>query len=213
MNAIIPAMDQMDQKETARVEAFSDGVFSIAITLLVLGIKVPSIHDLLPGQSLFQVLGTQWPSFLSYLISFFTILIMWVQHHRLFTLIKHIDLPFLYLNGFLLLIVTFVPFPTAVLAEHIQHENARTAALLYTGTYVFIALAYNALWHYAAWKRRLIGIRVPEKVIHEVTRQYLLGPTVFFAAFVLCYFHIVAGLVTCVALDIFFAITANPAKN
>ncbi len=202
-----------EQKETGRIEAFSDGVFSIAITLLVLGIKIPRVGELPLGQNLLQALGAQWPSFLSYFISFFTILIMWVQHHRLFVLIKRSDLPFLYLNGFLLLIVTFVPFPTAILAEHIQHENARTAALLYTGTYVFIGIAYNLLWHYAAYKRRLIGQRVPQKAISEVTRQYALGPTVFFASFVLSYFHIVAGLSTCVALDIFFAITANPAKD
>ena len=202
-----------DEKETTRIEAFSDGVFSIAITLLVLGIKVPHISDLLPGQSLLQALIAQWPSFLAYLISFFTILIMWVQHHRLFTLIKHSDLPFSYLNGLLLLVVTFVPFPTAILAEHIQHANARMAALLYTGNYVAIGIVYNLLWHYAAYKRRLIGHRVPQKAVDEVTCQYWLGPTVFFLSFLLCYVNVGWGLGTCVALDIFFAVTANSAKE
>lgn len=202
-----------DERETNRTEAFSDGVFSIAITLLVLGIKVPQIKDLSSGQSLLQAFAAQWPSFLSFLISFFTIFIMWVQHHRLFTLIKRVDLPFMYLNGFLLLIVTFVPFPTAILAEHIQHANAKTAAMLYTGTYVFIGIAYNLVWHYAAYKRRLIGARVPQKAVEEVTRQYYLGPSVFFASFVLTYFHVTAGLCLCVALDIFFALTANPVKS
>lgn len=203
----------IEEKETGRIEAFSDGVFSIAITLLVLAIKVPRPDEIPPGQSLFQVLGTQWPSFFSYLVSFFTILIMWIQHHRLFTLIKRRDLPFIYLNGFLLLIVTFVPFPTAILGEHIQHANAKEAALLYTGTYVVIGIAYNLLWHYAAYKRRLIGHRVPQKAVDEVTRQYILGPTVFFASFLLCFVHVGLGLGTCVALDIFFAVTANPAKD
>lgn len=201
-----------EEKETGRLEAFSDGVFSIAITLLVLGIKVPHPEDL-SAQSLFQTLAKQWPAFFAYLISFFTILIMWVQHHRLFTLIKRIDLPFIYLNGLLLLAVTFVPFPTEILAAHIQHENARTAALIYTGHYVVIGIVYNLFWHYAAYKRRLIGHRVPQKAVDEVTCQYWLGPTVFFVSFLLCFIHVGVGLGTCVALDIFFAVTANPAKD
>ena len=196
-----------------RLEAFSDGVFSIAITLLVLVIKIPHVADLAPGQSLLQAFRTQWPSFLSFFISFFTILIMWVQHHRLFTLIKRVDLPFIYLNGFLLLVVTFVPFPTAILAEHIQHANGKTAALLYTGTCVFIGISYNLVWHYAAYKRRLIGHAIPQKTITELTRQYFLGPVVFFSSFVLTFFHVFAGLGLCVAIDIFFAVTANPAKT
>lgn len=197
-----------EEKETQRIEAFSDGVFGIALTLLVLGIKVPQLEDLHAGKSLLQALGSQWPAFCAYLISFFTILIMWIQHHRLFVLIRRADLPFMYLNGFLLLIVTFVPFPTELLAEHFLHEEARTASLFYTGTYVFIGIAYNLVWHYAAYKRRLIGKDVDDRAVREVTFQYLFGPVVFFASFALCFFNVYAGLTTCVLLDIYFAVTA-----
>ena len=120
---------QTEEKQTARIESFSAGVFSIAITLLVLGIKVLTAAELGDHQSLLFALRGQWPSFCAYLVSFFTILIMWIQHHRLFAFIKCTDLPFFYLNGFLLLLVTFVPFPTTLLAEHIQHGNARTAEI------------------------------------------------------------------------------------
>lgn len=198
----------LEEKQTLRMEAFSDGVFAIAITLLVLGIRVPLAHDLEPGQSLIQVLLSQWPSFVSYLISFFTILIMWIQHHRLFMIIKRNDLGLAYLNGFLLLLVAFVPFPTAVLGEHIQSAGAKTATLLYTGTFVLIAVAFNLFWHYAAWKRRLLGKSVPQKVIDDVTRQYWLGPPVYLISFLFGFVSVPWSLGTCVFLDLFFAITA-----
>lgn len=100
---------------TARVEAFSDGVFAIAITLLILEIPVPH-----PGAGgghgkLWGSLAAIWPSYLAFVFSFFVILIMWVNHHELMRLVRVVDYPFLFANGFLLLSVTFVPFPTAVL--------------------------------------------------------------------------------------------------
>jgi TMEM175 potassium channel family protein len=100
------------RKETGRVEAFSDGVFAIAMTLLVLNIKVPTAN---PG-NLGTLLWQQWPSYLAFVISFAFIGIMWVNHHRLFVHIRRIDHMLLVLNGALLLGVTAVPFPTAVLA-------------------------------------------------------------------------------------------------
>src|SRR5262245_58066326 len=101
-------------KETARIEAFSDGVFAIAITLLVLDMKVPGSKDLPADVRLISVLGRQWPTYLAYVTSFLTILIMWVNHHRLFQHIKRTDNPFLMLNGLLLMGVTIVPFPTGL---------------------------------------------------------------------------------------------------
>src|SRR5436309_3204640 len=87
-----------EAKETVRIEAFSDGVFAIAITLLVLDLKVPRVHNLPGSQGLLDEMLHQWPSFLAYLLSFGTILIMWVNHHRLFTHIKRTNHPFLFLN-------------------------------------------------------------------------------------------------------------------
>src|SRR5262249_29867193 len=95
--------------ETNRIEAFSDGVFAIAITLLILEIKVP--RDLAPPATLAQALAHQWPSYLAFVTSFFTILIMWVNHHRLFRHIAHFDDQLLFYNGLLLFGVAVVPFP------------------------------------------------------------------------------------------------------
>jgi uncharacterized membrane protein len=101
-------------ESTGRVEAFSDGVFAIAITLLILEIRAP--HAGLEG-GLWAGLLTLWPSYVAFLLSFFVILIMWVNHHELMRLVRAVNYPFLFANGLVLLTVTFVPFPTAVLAE------------------------------------------------------------------------------------------------
>ena len=108
----------LDSKDTARTEAFSDGVFAIAITLLVLDIKVP--QELPESVRLGTALLQLWPSYLAFLTSFVTIGIMWINHHRLFTLIKRSDHWLLQLNGLLLLEDTFLPFPTAIVAEGLR---------------------------------------------------------------------------------------------
>src|SRR5450756_525291 len=104
-----------ENKETGRVEAFSDGVFAIAITLLVLNIQVP--HDLPVGKSLAGALIDQWPTLVAFVTSFATIGIMWINHHRLFIHIKRTDNNLLVLNLLLLLVIIFIPFPTALLAQ------------------------------------------------------------------------------------------------
>ena len=102
-------MSEALEKETGRVEAFSDGVFAIAITLLVLEFKVPHLPEGATGRDLFHALLKLWPSLIAFLGSFIAILIMWINHHGLFRLIHKIDPPFLFANGFMLLMVTFVP--------------------------------------------------------------------------------------------------------
>src|SRR5215469_18784871 len=131
--------------ETSRIEAFSDGVFAIAITLLILEIKIPPATQAPLRTQLLQ----QWPSYFAYLLSFLFIGIMWINHHRLFTHIRRSNNGLLFLNLLLLLGVSAVPFPTAVLALHLSGPGARTAAVLYSGTYLVIAVFFNLLWRYA----------------------------------------------------------------
>ena len=126
----------MAATETARIEAFSDGVFAIAITLLVLDLKVP--RELAEGRTLEQALLAQWPAYLAFVSSFMTILIMWVNHHRMFTLIGRSDDRLLFYNGLLLMGVTVVPFPTSLVAEYLRHDGQRTAALIYSATFIGI---------------------------------------------------------------------------
>lgn len=113
-----------EQRDTLRLEAFSDGVFAIAMTLLVIALKVPS-HELDGTIGLAQSLIDLWPSYLAFVTSFATVLVIWVHHHWVFALIDKSDHSFLYWNGLLMLFVTLVPFPAALLAEYLLHPQAR----------------------------------------------------------------------------------------
>jgi uncharacterized membrane protein len=191
-------------KETGRIEAFSDGVFAIAMTLLVLDLKVPK--EVGVNLSLASALLEQWPSYLAFLISFATVGIMWMNHHRLFTLIHRTDHWLLVLNGLLLFGVTAVPFPTALLAAFLGSSERRTAALVYNGLFVVIAVLFNVLWRYASHKHRLLGSKVDRKAVEEVTRQYRYGPLLYGIAFALAFIHVGVSVTTNLALAVFFAL-------
>lgn len=195
-----------DEKETGRVEAFSDGIFAIAITLLVLDIKVPTAANIAGKQTLLQALLHQWPIYFSYFLSFITVLIMWMNHHKLFLHIRRSDQPFLLLNGLLLMGVTLVPFPTAVLAEHIGKPGARVAAGLYSGTYFFIAVLFDLLWFYASRGHRLLARSHDTRTVKAITRQYRFGPSLYLVAFLLAFANVWASIGMCLALAIFFAL-------
>src|SRR5256886_1464698 len=129
-------------KETGRIEAFSDGVFAVAITLLVFDLKVPpqSALEAISVAGLGKVLYEQWPSYLAFITSFATILIMWVSHHSIFKLVDKSDKPFLFANGLLLMLVTVVPFPTSLVSEYLTTPAAATACAVYAGIFVVINL-------------------------------------------------------------------------
>ncbi len=125
-----------DQRETARTEAFSDGVIAFAITLLVLNLKDPLLDPALSQKSLFQGLLTQWPAFFAFVTSFATILIMWVNHHNMFTYIKRVNTTLLFLNGLLLFFIVLTAFTTLLIANHVglkQSSDGTTAAAFYSG--------------------------------------------------------------------------------
>ena len=192
------------EKETARIEAFSDGVFAIAITLLILEIKVPTADNDLAGQLL-----RQWPSYVAFVISFAFIGIMWINHHRLFSHIKRSNNALLFLNLLLLLGVTAVPFPTAVLAQHLGTGNQRAAAILYHGTYFAIAIFFNILWRYAG--RHLLGKEPDPSAADKISVQYGVGPLLYLVCIALTWVNVPASLLLSVALAIFFALPPHRA--
>jgi uncharacterized membrane protein len=208
-----------DQKETGRLEAFSDGVFAIAITLLVLDLKVPQPSALPAGpgplgtHGLLAALLAQWPTLLAYLTSFLSILVMWVNHHLLFGLIRRTDHLFLYLNGLLLLFVTFVPFPTALVAAYLRRPEATAAAALYSASYLAIAIVFNLLWRHASKDRRLLDSAASAAAIDEIDRSYRLGPPLYALAFVLAFVSLTASLVCCLALAVFFSVTGSRSRR
>jgi uncharacterized membrane protein len=204
----------MNEKETGRVEAFSDGVFAIAITLLILEIKVPHQAANASDAALTAALIQLWPSFVAFAGSFFAILIMWVNHHGLFKMVHRADARFLYANGFLLLLVTFVPFPTAVLAEYLDHPGANAAAAFYCGTFILISVAYNLLWHVAASGRRLIAHHVPQDHVDKIRRAYRWGFLVYVGAAALALWNAAAGLAVCLSLWVLWTVlNYSPKEN
>ena len=196
--------------ETGRVEAFSDGVFAIAITLLILEIKIPKPSDGALGNQLLR----QWPSYFAFLISFVFIGVMWINHHRLFTHIKRCNNTLMVLNLLLLLGVTIVPFPTAVLATHIGFADQRTAALLYNGVYVFIAIIFNLLWRYAVSRNHhLLGKEVDKENVARISKQYAFGPLLYMFCAALAWISVLASLGANVLLATFFAIPPSHASK
>ena len=178
-----------------RTEAFSDGVFSIAITLLILEIKVP--HFI--GQSnreLTWALISLWPSFFAFVGSFATILVLWINHHGLFTLAEHATPQFLFANGFLLLFVIFLPFPTALLAQHLTGPGANTAAVVYCGTYVLTNISYHLLLSAVALPQS-IRKDVSPALIRRIRIAYMFGSLIYITATVVAWFHAFAGVLIC----------------
>jgi len=195
------------EKETARIEAFSDGVFAIAITLLILEIKVPG-----PSANLGTQLLKQWPSYVAFLISFAFIGIMWINHHRLFTHIKRSDNTLMVLNLLLLLGVTSVPYPTAVLAQHLGQPDQAVAARAYNGLYFVIAIFFNILWWHVN-HANLLGHDADPSSADKISKQYAVGPLLYLICFALTWITVSGSLALNFSLAIYFALPPHVVRN
>lgn len=202
----------MSEKETGRLEAFSDGVFAVAITLLILNIKIPGL-DLPNDRDLWNVLGSEWSMFAAYAISFLTIGIMWLNHHRLFVHIKRIDTILLFINLLLLLIIVFIPFPTALLAEYMGRPDLHAAAILYSGICLLMACGFNVLWRYASYHDRLLGKNVNREAVEAISRQYLFGPLAYLVVFALAWISPPVSIALLFLLAIFFALPSRTVRS
>lgn len=200
-----------ETRETSRLEAFSDGVIAIAITLLVLEIRVPPVDGDVP---LLAALTEQWPMYLAYLLSFATIGIMWMNHHRMFTLIRRTDHTFLILNTLLLMGITLVPFTSALLGEYIGHEGEALAAMAYSGLFTLIAIVFNVMWLYAARKQWLSQAASDLKLAGIINRQYRFGPLYYFVALIAAALGSVAISISInIVLALFFALPASVVRR
>ena len=186
------------EPSTGRLEAFSDGVFAIAATLLVLEFSVTSGHDL--GHQLLHL----WPSYLAYVTSFVTIGIIWMNHHHTVSFIGRVDRTFLFINNLLLLTVAFLPFPTGLVGTYIRGDGEQAAALAYAGTLVVMAALHLAWWGYARRNRRLIADGTPDSALRAVDRAYLPGVPLYGTVFVLAFFSPLAAVVLTFAIAAFY---------
>jgi uncharacterized membrane protein len=187
-------------KGTERLEAFSDGVFGIALTLLVLEFQIPNPDASTNNSVLWAELLSLWPSLVAFCISFAVVLVMWINHHELIRLVRQVDYPLLYANGGVLLTVTFVPFPTKVLARHLGTPAASGSAAFYCGTFFVISLTWNALLAAIIWKRRNVKPELTDATLACIRRAYSAAPIVYGLSVALALWNAVAGLVLCTSL-------------
>jgi uncharacterized membrane protein len=178
---------------------FSDGVFAIAVTILILDIKAPSDTTHL----LRSLLGL-WPSYLGYVLSFLLIGLLWVNHHVMFEHIERSDRLLMFLNTLLLLVVAFVPFATSVLAETFRNGAGQNVAVaLYGITLTLAGLLFNAIWSHAD-RARLFDNGVTAQGVRRMTRRILFGPATYAVGAVLGYFLPIVGVVIYGLLILFY---------
>jgi uncharacterized membrane protein len=192
-----------------RLEAFSDGVFAIAITLLVLEIRVPGPEQLASPDKLVAALSALWPSYVGYVVSFLTVGIMWANHHNLFRYVAAVDHWLLLANILLLLGVGFVPFPTALLAATLGGPSEQIGVLVYAATFVGIAIGFNVLWYRAQHGGRLLRADADPRAIEAITRSYRLGVPGYLAAFLAALVSPVLGMAVIVGFVILFLLPTS----
>jgi uncharacterized membrane protein len=184
---------------TSRLEAFSDGIFAIAATLLILEIGVDtSRHDV--GAQLVHL----WPSYLAYVTSFLTIGIIWINHHHTVSLMGRVDRTFLFINVILLMTISFLPFPTKLVGDYLQKPGERSAVLAYAATFVVMAAMHLLWWQYARRSRRLIADEVPESALRSVDLAYGPGIPIYGTALLVAFASPLASVVLTFAIAAFY---------
>lgn len=197
------------EKETGRIEGFSDGVFAIAITLLVLDLHVPEENSIKNGNDLIIFLKNQWPTFLAFVLSFFSIFIMWVNHHKIFKQIYSRNSAITFANGLILFLVSAVSYPTALLARYFDGEASSIVVAIYTGIFVLINLSYNLLWYLASKNKELLRPGITDIAIKKIHNNYLYGLPIYLIALILSFWIPTVSLIIILGLWIYWAVSSG----
>lgn len=180
-----PPTPDDDARDMARTDAFSDGVIAIAMTLLAFALVAPTFEQAAASGGLLRALLAQWPDYLAFFTSFLTIIILWVNHHRLFNMFRAADQTLMILNGLLLLAITVVPFTTSLIADYLlapESSDTIVAAMIYAGWFFVIALCFQLVWRYVLRHRSLLRASVTDEHIRQINQQYRKGPPVYLIA-------------------------------
>jgi uncharacterized membrane protein len=179
-----------NQRDTGRLEAFSDGVFAVAITLLVLNIQVPPVRE-----GFLNGLQHTLPNYLSYITSFLVIGLLWANHHYMFKYIKRTDHFLLLLNILTLMCIVLIPFATELLTVFIYSGDRDAVAMFYCGTLLLTSVMYNLLWRYASVNYRLVNTEIRPYVLQRMTRRYLVSIPLYLFTLIIAAFSVEVSLV------------------
>ena len=195
---------------TNRLEAFSDGVFAIAATLLVLELHVPPVG----GGPLFALLAAQWPAYAGYVVSFLTIGIIWVNHHAMFALVRRVDRPLLFLNLVLLLVIGIIPFPTAVVGQWITDaQDAPVAAALLGVVFLCMGLAFGGIWLYAVGHHELALEGVDPNLARSAIPRFTIGNLAYLVGIGLAFVSPLLSLLVYGLIAIYYIFPTLPAAG
>jgi uncharacterized membrane protein len=192
---------------TRRIEALSDGVFAVALTILIFDV-VAAAKDTSDGKRLAHHLVDSWPTYAAYLIGFLTILVCWVNHQRVFHYVTRSDAGLVWINGLQLALVTAVPVPTAILAQHPSGAGLRTATIVYGFTFFLMAFSFWGLWHYVS-HRGLTDRSIDPDRYDGVARIYGLAVAWTITCLAVAFVSVYVALVM---WSIMFAVFAFPAE-
>ncbi len=192
---------------TSRLEAFSDGVFAIAATLLVLELHVPSVG----GGQLWPQIVAQWPSYACYVVSFLTIGIIWVNHHALFALVMKVDRPVLFLNLLLLMVTSLLPFPTAMLAQWVADvQQAPVAAAILGVVFLLMGLAFSGIWLYLVLRHDLAGPGFDRASARKAIPRFTVGSVAYLIGIGLSFLSPLLSLLLYGLVAIYYVFPALP---
>jgi len=197
------------EKETARIEAFSDGVFAIAVTLLVLELHIPEFAEGHYPNQLVKALIEQWTGYFAFTISFFTIFIMWVNHHKIFKQVYKRNTGLMFANGLVLFLACLVSYPSSLLTRFYDTPSRQVSVSIYTGMFVLINLSYILLWYLASKDRNLLRPGLTEEAIRSVRNNHLYGLPTYLISFVLSFYYPAFALGICLVLWIYWAVSSK----
>ncbi|WP_342379366.1 TMEM175 family protein [Myxococcus stipitatus] len=206
-------MSDTERKDSARLEAFSDGVYAVVITLLALELKPELSEAAHDSHTLLWQLASRWPTYVAFVTSFCTVLIMWIDHHGMLKFVRRVDTRVLFANGFLMLLTTLVPFTTAVLSAHLMEPSGAVAGALYAGLFVLINAAYNLLWHLLQRQAQLDDLARPVEVERRLTRHYRLGLPVYLAATIVALWSLPLCLAMCASMWVLWSTNMRPVHD
>jgi uncharacterized membrane protein len=193
------------RREAARLEYFSDCIFAISITLLILNVSLPAA-----GANLTEVVRKVLPEVLGYALTFFMIGVLWTQHHAMFALIRRTDQVFLLINILYLMCIAFLPFPARVLGANAGGIGQTAAAALYAGTFLVAALVFNGLWKYASCGGRLLHSGADRSAVHTMSRSHDLATVLYLVDVALAFVTPAGSIIMFTLIAVFYAVTPIP---